>query len=88
VTAPVIWTDEPGPPVGDAAQELALEGLNLDMWQVPARTVGEVRRELEAAGFVDTRVDDMTFIRLVRGRRPPVDRSASRDPRGGTGPGA
>lgn len=70
LTAPVIWPDEPGPPVGDDAHDLALEGVNLDMWGVPARTVGEVRAELESAGFVDTRVDDMTFIRLVRGRRP------------------
>jgi hypothetical protein len=37
-------------------------------WEAVA--VGEVRTELEAAGFVDTRVDDMTFVRLVRGRRP------------------
>ena len=40
------------------------------MWGVPARTVGEVRAEIEAAGFVDTRVDGMTFVNLVRGRRP------------------
>ena len=69
LTAPVIWPDEPGPSVGDDAQDRALEGVNLDMWEVPPRTVGEVRAELESAGFVDTRVDDMTFIRLVRGRR-------------------
>jgi SAM-dependent methyltransferase len=71
VTAPVIWADRPDAVVGDSAQDLALEGLNLDMWNVPARTVSDVRAELEGVGFIDTRVDDMTFINLVRGRRPP-----------------
>ena len=73
VTAPVIWLDEPGaagPAVGDEAEELAVEALNLHMWGVPARTVSEVRAEIEAAGFVDTRVDDVRFIQLVRGRHP------------------
>lgn len=70
VTMPVIWPDELGPPVGEDAQDYALEGLNLSMWRVPVRTIGDVRAELEAAAFVDIRVDDMTFINLVRGRRP------------------
>ena len=52
------------------ARERALEALNLDMWGVPARSTADVAAEFEAAGFVDTRVDDMTFIHLVRGRRP------------------
>ena len=69
VTAPVIWTGEARSPIGEEAEELAREGLNLHMWGVPARTTAEVRAELEAAGFVDVRVDDMTFILLVRGRR-------------------
>ena len=70
VTMPVIWLDEAGAPAGEDAQDLALEGLNLNMWGVPPRTIGEVRAELEATGFVDIGVDDMTFIKLVRGRRP------------------
>jgi SAM-dependent methyltransferase len=71
VTAPVIWADQPSSLLDEDAQDLALEGLTLDMWDVPKRTVGEARAELQAAGFVDTRVDDMSFVMVVRGRRPP-----------------
>ncbi len=71
VTTPVIWPDQDGSPEDGLAQERALEGLNLNMWGVPARTVSEVQAELDAAGFIDIRVDDMTYIHLVRGRRPP-----------------
>lgn len=69
LTAPVIWV-EGAAPEGVEAEELALEGLTLDIWGVPARTTSEVVTELEAAGFVETRVDDMQFVHVVRGRRP------------------
>jgi len=69
VTCPVIWL-EGATPEGTEAEELALEALNLDMWGVPARTTAEVVAEMEAAGFTDTRVDDMSYVNLVRGRRP------------------
>jgi len=69
VTAPVIWL-EGATTEGVEAEELALEALNLDMWGVPARTTAEVVAEMKAAGFTDTRVDDMTYVHLVRGRRP------------------
>jgi len=68
VNSPVIWPDG-ATPEGTEAEELALEALTLDMWGVPARTTAEVVAELEAAGFVETRVDDMTFVHVVRGRR-------------------
>ena len=70
VTAPVIWTEEQTRDMSKEDQELALEALNLDIWNVPARTTTEVTAELEAAGFIDVRVDDMAFVNLVRGRRP------------------
>ncbi len=70
VTTPVIWADEQASVDDDLAQDRALEGLNLNMWGVPARTTSEVQAELDAAGFVDIRVDDMAYIHHVRGRRP------------------
>jgi len=69
VTSPVIWA-EGATPEGTEAEELALEALTLNIWGVPPRTTAQVAAEFEAAGFVATRVDDMTFVHMVRGRRP------------------
>lgn len=69
ITMPVIWTGD-DPVVGPEAQELAAEKLLLDVWQVPALTTNEVRLEVEAAGFIDVRVDADPMVHYVRGRQP------------------
>lgn len=70
ITAPVIWDGSEPDERSREAQELALEGLLLDTWAVPPRTTDEVVAELEAAGFVQTRVDRTPFVHLVRARAP------------------
>ena len=70
ISAPVIWGEDPVEAGSSLAQELALEGLLLDIWDVPRRTTGEVEEEFRAAGFVDTRVDSTSYVNLVRARQP------------------
>ena len=69
ITMPVIWTDDD--PATDAeAQELAAEKLLLDVWHVPPLTTTQVRAEVEAAGFVEVRIDADPLVHYVRGRQP------------------
>ena len=70
ISAPVIWGDEPVEAASTAAQELALEGLMLDIWDVPRCTTADVEAEFRAAGFVDTRVAATPYVNLVRARQP------------------
>jgi SAM-dependent methyltransferase len=69
ITMPVIWADDP-PLTGPEAQELAAEKLLLDGWHVSPLTTSQVSAEVEAAGFVDVRVDVDPLIHYVRGRQP------------------
>ena len=69
ITMPVIWTGA-DPQTGPDAQELAAEKLLLDVWQVPPLTTGEVAQEVEAAGFVEVRIDADPMVHHVRGRQP------------------
>jgi len=69
ITMPVIWTGD-DPTSGPEAQELAAEKLLLDVWQVPPLTTTEVRSEVEAAGFIEVRVDADPVVHYVRGRQP------------------
>ena len=69
ISMPVIWTDD-DPTTGPEAQELAAEKLLLDVWDVPALTTTQVRTEVEAAGFVEVRVDADPMVHFVRGRQP------------------
>jgi SAM-dependent methyltransferase len=69
ITMPVIWTGD-DPTNGPEAQELAAEKLLLDVWHVPPLTTAQVRLEVEAAGFIDVRVDADPLVHYVRGRQP------------------
>ena len=69
ITMPVIWTDD-GPSSPEEAQELAAEKLIMQVWDVPPLTTSQVRSEVEAAGFVEVRVDADPLVHFVRGRRP------------------
>jgi SAM-dependent methyltransferase len=70
VSAPVIWDGVPRDRGSAEDQELAVERLGLDLWEVPLRTTDEVSAELAAAGFVDVRVESRPYVHFVRGRRP------------------
>jgi SAM-dependent methyltransferase len=69
ITMPVIWTGD-DPTTGPEAQELAAEKLLLDLWQVPPLTTAQVQLEVEAAGFIEVRVDADPLVHYVRGRQP------------------
>jgi SAM-dependent methyltransferase len=70
VTMPVVWDGTVHPQGSPEQQELAVERLALDLWDVPVRSTAEVLAEVAAAGFVDVRVDSRPYIHFVRGRRP------------------
>jgi hypothetical protein len=67
---PVVWDGTVHPQGSPEQQELAVERLALDLWDVPVRSTAEVLAEVAAAGFVDVRVDSRPYIHFVRGRRP------------------
>jgi SAM-dependent methyltransferase len=70
ITCPVIWDGQEPTPGTPYAQELASMAVLLDIWDVPLRSVDDVRREYADAGFVDLRVDPGPGVHLVRGRQP------------------
>jgi SAM-dependent methyltransferase len=69
ITMPVIWTGG-DPTSGVEAQDLAAEKLLLDVWHVAPLTTTQVWTEVEAAGFIDVRVDADPLVHHVRGRQP------------------
>ena len=69
ISMPVIWTED-DPTTGPEAQELAAEKLLLDVWDVPPLTTTQVRADVEAAGFVEVRIDADPMVHFVRGRQP------------------
>ena len=69
LSMPVIWGESSPEEGSDEARELGAERLLLDLWGVPPRTTAEVSAEVEAAGFVDVRVEADAWVNFVRARQ-------------------
>jgi hypothetical protein len=54
----------------DEGREYAVDALLHGSWGVPERTGADLRQELADAGFVEPRVLELPFSRVVRAVRP------------------
>ena len=72
VTAPMLAepTDDVTRLRTDEGREYAVDALLHGSWGVPERTGADLRQELADAGFVEPRVLDLPFSRVVRAVRP------------------